>query len=500
MLNIFKKKFVDETLEEQKNDVLNLNKSEFSDDTLIKEILSGDSCDEIPNSTGDFGRTLTNPVPVNGPVGEFKYLNRLRCSNGFIFHRLGSVNQEDIQGNIDVFEIVSVDGRTWDVLYLHFYHPRRSTKLPTGFTFSEFHVIYSRVLFGYGTNQTDRDFPFGIAKFIEMTDVMGMGKTLARNFNKVIEDKSKFVRTKEQKQKLSLATKLIEHTTNSCVTFTNLTKQDLVRIETCFKNDNLKEAENFLKLKNRQHKDDSKVLYYLGFLYRNLEDYEKSVHFYIKAIKRDPFNSILFYNLGIVYQMMGDYNSSIKSLEKSVSIKPNFSEALNSLALTYKKQGDPENTLKYYNQCFESLFQNIYNQIKQSKITEIDDVYMKNSSKKWFEAAINTATKNSSEDGLKEILFPTSETVEKMDNTNSFMEYTMYDKGDIRYVLPTYFSSFYKILKSDLFYSNVLNNIGTHFAENGDIKKARECFEESIDFIPNGLSFPNPHIGIEQLE
>src|SRR5271170_4559145 len=38
------------------------------------------SCDRIPNCFGEFGRTPTNPIPVNGPVGELIYLSRLEMS------------------------------------------------------------------------------------------------------------------------------------------------------------------------------------------------------------------------------------------------------------------------------------------------------------------------------------------------------------------------------------------------------------------------------------
>ncbi len=213
MFNLFKKQFIDESAEEQKEDLTVLQQLATTNDDFIKSALAGESCDELKNTTGDFGRVATNPIPVNGPLGEIKYLNRIRSPDGcgFIFHRLGSTQQFGISGNIDIFEVVSIDGKTWDILYLHFYHPRRSTKHPSNYHFTEFDKIYSKLPIGYGTTHLDVDFPFGIGKFIEQSNVLGMGKAFAKQFEKNITDKSKFVRPEKHIRNIALAMQLIEH-------------------------------------------------------------------------------------------------------------------------------------------------------------------------------------------------------------------------------------------------------------------------------------------------
>ena len=86
-------------------------------------------CDLIPNAFGEFGRTLTNPIPVNGPVGELVYLSRLETLDGsaIAFHRIGAFDK------VDVFEVLSEDGRHWDVLYLSLYFGRKSKHVPSGY-------------------------------------------------------------------------------------------------------------------------------------------------------------------------------------------------------------------------------------------------------------------------------------------------------------------------------------------------------------------------------
>ena len=96
----------------------------------FRQVLGGSpSCDYVPNAFGDFGRMLTSPVPVNGPVGELVYLSRLEMADGgaIAFHRLGAFDK------VDVFEVVSENGRHWDVLYLSLYFARKSKQVPSGY-------------------------------------------------------------------------------------------------------------------------------------------------------------------------------------------------------------------------------------------------------------------------------------------------------------------------------------------------------------------------------
>jgi hypothetical protein len=199
---LFKKTNKDESLEEQRAYLLE------SSSEISRYILEGDSCDEIKGAFGEFGKEATNPIPVNGPRGEIKYLNRLHVKNGpgLIYHRTGSINASNNVNNIDVFEIVSLSGDVWDILYFDMYHPRRSTKKPKGYEFDEFHEVFSRMPIGFGTTQRDNVFPFGVPQIIESKQDIFKGiiscKGLARNLREIIGDGQKFKRPKEQEEKL----------------------------------------------------------------------------------------------------------------------------------------------------------------------------------------------------------------------------------------------------------------------------------------------------------
>lgn len=191
MFNFFKPKFKDESLEDQRKDL------EKYPDMLMEAALKGLDCDVLPNATGEFGKTITNPIPVNGPTGEIKYLNRLGTSDGgLIFHRLGSYNE------VDIYEVVSHGGKFWDILYLDMAHPRRSTKAPSGYAFKKFHEIYSRWTVGYCTNSFDEDFPFGLSRFIERQLGGTLSEKFAKKYEEVVKDRTKFVRPSEHIERL----------------------------------------------------------------------------------------------------------------------------------------------------------------------------------------------------------------------------------------------------------------------------------------------------------
>lgn len=103
-------------------------------DVLVNQTLNGLDCDQLPLGRGKFG-SMDNPIPVNGPIGEIKYLIKLKGTNGLatMFHRIGSCRSEVALHPLDLFEVVCIDGSQWAHLYFDSYHPRRSNLCPDGF-------------------------------------------------------------------------------------------------------------------------------------------------------------------------------------------------------------------------------------------------------------------------------------------------------------------------------------------------------------------------------
>jgi len=125
---------------------------------IAERVLSGEDCDQISGGSGEFGRSATNPIPCNGPIGEWTYLSRLRLrSTGdmVFFHRL-----QQLDGGVDLFELVSTSGQFVDHLYLHMYHPRKSRLCPQGYIL-QYELINPRGILEYSP-----DFPAGLFKQI----------------------------------------------------------------------------------------------------------------------------------------------------------------------------------------------------------------------------------------------------------------------------------------------------------------------------------------------
>jgi hypothetical protein len=102
----------------------------------------------------EFGRLPSNPIPVNGPIGEILYLSALRSKTNIpqMFHRLGTI------GSIDVFETVAFDASSWEMLFFDFYHPRKSRIAPLNYHLDEPSMLLT------GTNCRVDNFPLEIAE------------------------------------------------------------------------------------------------------------------------------------------------------------------------------------------------------------------------------------------------------------------------------------------------------------------------------------------------
>lgn len=117
---------------------------------ITQVIKAGVACDVVPGASGKFGLEPSNPIPVNGAIGELAYLSRLETTQGerLLFHRIGAIDQ------IDVFEGVTYSGSAWFVFFVDMYHPRRSRRAPEGFRVAKEPRQFS------GFHNHCKDFPY----------------------------------------------------------------------------------------------------------------------------------------------------------------------------------------------------------------------------------------------------------------------------------------------------------------------------------------------------
>lgn len=161
MFSIFKKQTkIHEPIKRQREEVLSTPTGPLA--------VSGEDCDEMAGATGPFGHSYKNPIPVNGQLGTYKYLTKLRSATGraLLFHRLGSMASPVSKYSVDVYEVVDVDGKSWDVIFVHMYHPRRSNNAPAGYTLSPFNSKTGDHIFGFGVDVYCPNFPYDMPEAI----------------------------------------------------------------------------------------------------------------------------------------------------------------------------------------------------------------------------------------------------------------------------------------------------------------------------------------------
>ena len=91
--------------------------------------------DEIPNSQGEFGTTLTNPIPSDTIMGSMIYLESLRTLDGskISSERIGSFTSPVTKSPVDGYKITHANGKEITMLYFSPYQKRNSKKAPREF-------------------------------------------------------------------------------------------------------------------------------------------------------------------------------------------------------------------------------------------------------------------------------------------------------------------------------------------------------------------------------
>jgi hypothetical protein len=96
----------------------------------------GVDADEMPNGIGEFGTTLSNPIPCKTIFGSRAYLSRLRTADGLAvaYTRVGHYFSKEVTPHpIDCYRISNLNGAHLATLYLSPYQKRVSRKAPKGF-------------------------------------------------------------------------------------------------------------------------------------------------------------------------------------------------------------------------------------------------------------------------------------------------------------------------------------------------------------------------------
>lgn len=88
------------------------------------------------------------------------------------------------------------------------------------------------------------------------------------------------------------------------------------------------------------YEDFEDALIERGNLYQGMEEYDKSILDYTKALDVSPKNQSALYNRGYVYLICGMFNEAAKDFSEIVKDHPYDADAYNNLGLAYYQKGD----------------------------------------------------------------------------------------------------------------------------------------------------------------
>jgi hypothetical protein len=97
---------------------------------------TGYDSDEIPGGFGNFGYSITNPIPTKGINGSNVYLRKLKflaTDKEIKWERIGSYSSDNIENKIDKYKLFDLSGNYINTIYISPYHRKNSNKAPDGF-------------------------------------------------------------------------------------------------------------------------------------------------------------------------------------------------------------------------------------------------------------------------------------------------------------------------------------------------------------------------------
>lgn len=307
----------------------------------------GLDCDEIPNCYGEFGKTPTNPIPVNGGTGELIYLNSLKNINNqpLLYHRLTITPIQGLEEYVDIYEVVSVDGKLWDILYFHMYHPRNSNKLPSGYQWVKYDKIWSHSPIGLGLNKFLPDFPYnmseplkqfqGLLNLVSVYEKHTKGKNFIRpqehlekiihlnNRNNIIGPLAHSISMKYPVQYFINLLQAYDNDTKSFALFClqlnkkSLTENNLASIcKFAFLNDDWKLNEIIIELVNYFDKENT-VQSIFAPLVEYLDKHDaKGLIYVLKVAEEDFINGLSYKLIPFLWKLTKHNNASEELIEK----------------------------------------------------------------------------------------------------------------------------------------------------------------------------------------
>lgn len=251
--------------------------------------------------------------------------------------------------------------------------------------------------------------------------------------------------------------------------------------------------------------DDWNAWYVMGFAHRALGEIPSAIGCYCRALELAPDEPQVLLALGIAYQLNGDLMQAVATLRRATEVDPGLVSAHNSLGYTLGLMDDWQAALDAYEVALERLFFGLCGGLENARTNRIYK-HRNTRGEVWLRYALEMAIAMAAMDGsVQGVVWPTGAMAAREEETEEheglYFEDVLTEEGRrVRYYLPNYFNTVREMLRADMMYAILLNNIGKAHARLGNVEEARECFLEAIEFTPPGQSYETPWQNLASLD
>ena len=143
-----------------------------------------------------------------------------------------------------------------------------------------------------------------------------------------------------------------------------LIKEQIKNLVTLFSSGQFKEVLKIASELLNQHSQNTILLNIVGACYAVLNQHNKAIINYQKAISIDGEYAEAHFNLAVAYQDINNLDESVKSYKKAIATKLGYCEAFNNLGNVYKSLGEINNAIESYQNAIninEDYFEAHYN-------------------------------------------------------------------------------------------------------------------------------------------
>ena len=224
-------------------------------------------------------------------------------------------------------------------------------------------------------------------------------------------------------------------------------------------------ARNIYKETLRLDPKNINVLYLIGTLEIQTQNYKAGIFYLLKAIDLKP-NIVQFHNnLAVAYTELNFIEKALNSINRAISIKNDYFEGFNTLGNIYSKQGKIDNAIKSYNKAISlnPKYVEAYNNL---------GIAHKNQ-KKLQNAKLNF---------LKALSINPNHLSSLINLGNNYQELYKYSDA-----IKTY----KKVIEIDPNYSEAYINIAKVLELNNEYDKAKTYFENGISLNQNNTNHLN---------